>query len=177
MNDKIEAINSHSVWEVYNQLREVLFLVKLYNIKLNKMKKTNFIIEFLLSAISSSLLAGLWFLNTPDGQKIFKILLLIPALLSIIKTIINFQENILQVDRMLSLYQVYYNDLLRLKIKISHDRAYTNEHKEEFLDILKRNNVIDNIYVEVTTDKKLLYKIKKEVSEKYPPESFFIPND
>jgi hypothetical protein len=168
---------THPVWEVYDELRETLLFIKYYSIKLNKIKKINFILEFLLGILSPSLLAGLWFFNSPDGQQIMKILLVIPASFSVIKTIINLQENISKIERALSHYQIYHNDLHMLKIKITNIRKYNEELKSEFLFLANRYNYVGNITNEPIMDKKLIKRLQIEVDTILPSNHFFIPNE
>ena len=76
-----------------------------------------------------SAVAGLWFWDTYIGFYIWRILISIAAITSIIKVPLNFPGKIKKKEEELSSWRVLESDLRELSISIKHDKNYNEDKK------------------------------------------------
>ncbi|MDM8544094.1 hypothetical protein QUF90_23710 [Desulfococcaceae bacterium HSG9] len=168
----------HPINRLHANYRDYKVNALYYSVKMDRLKFINYFIEIILAiTTTSSMVAGLWLWNTPFGQAIWKILLIISAFLAVIKPIINLTEKIRKYEEVLSSYRDLEYELKKIIDQIDQSMKYTTDHKSKLLEALGKEHDIIKKFSEIKKDYKLLQMCKDKVDEELRNVSFFIPYD
>lgn len=167
----------HPVWDVYDLRRTARLNVKYYGFKLNRLRKINFWMEFLLALTASSAVVAFNFWKSHVGSVAWQVLSVLSALLAVAKPLLKYTEKIRGLEEVLTGFRILDHDLKVLGVSIKQKQKYDNELKERFLSAFERmKTLISKEVYEDREDKALIRKLQGEVNKELPPEDFFIPN-
>lgn len=167
---------SHPVWNVYDLYRTARLNVKYYSARLTYLERLNLRMELILGICApSSVVAGLFFWDTPIGSEIWKILGIIAAVVAVSKPLLKLTGKIKQFEEIITGYQILEHDLFVIKISIEEKQSYDKSLQKEFKKALERKKVLVTKCPEHREYKKLKNRCTLEVNQELPVDIFFIP--
>ena len=170
-------IKNHPIRDVYNHLRTSRLNIKYFSIKLNKIRRKNFEIEFIIALTASSGVTGLWFWDSLIGGYAWKILGSITAILAVLKPLLNLTKKIKEKEELVTAYRSINYDIQILLIAIKQRKKYDKKLQKEFLKILDKEKDIIKQEKTEKEDKELIKECTREVNLELPINSFYIPED
>ena len=149
--------------------------MKYFGYQLKNLKRINSIIEFVLAFTASSVFAGMWFWKSTLGEHIWKILILLTAILAILKPILNLTEKIRNKEEILSRYKILHHECEKISILINQYQSYDVILQERFIELLEKKDEIIKMEKEPSINKKLKIRCEQETEEELLSSNFFVP--
>lgn len=170
------AREQHPVWGVYDLLRTARLNVKYYSARLAYFKRWNFVLELVLAVMApSSVIAGLWFWKTSNGQVVWTSLSVIAAVAALLKPLLQLEKKVGAYTETLAGYRALDHDLFKIKELVAQKRAFNRELQSDYQKAIDRKGTIISKDPEVSTKTKLKQKLEKEVTRELPAREFFVP--
>jgi hypothetical protein len=166
----------HQVWEVYDLWRTARLNHKYFCELLRRVQLESKVVEIVVAvAAPGSAIAAFAFWDEPAGQKAWKALLIIAAIVGFLKPWFGHEKRIAKYAKLVDGYQTLDHDLMKLSLSIHRDQQYNRAHQDQFRDALERKGVLVKEEAEVRLRKSLRRKYQQEVSTELPTDSFHIP--
>jgi hypothetical protein len=168
----------HPVWGLYDQLRTARLNVKYFGVKLCRVERVSFALDFILMvAAPSSAVAGLWFWNTPTGEIIWRYFGIVAALAAILKPLLSFSKKIISYSDILAGYRILEHELSSIKEQVILSGTYNKKMQDKFLRLLEKEKDLIGKDPDSMIDQRLRKKCTSEVNEELPAQGFFVPSD
>jgi hypothetical protein len=166
-----------SVWDVYDQLRTARLNIKYLQEKIRRLNRWNAFFEIVIAVTTSSTVAGFSFWRTVYGGSIWTTVGTIAAILSVIKPILKFPEQLRRKEELLASYHILDHDLNNIGIEIKHRKKYDDSLYKQFLRALERKAELMKQDTGSSIDERLRIRCRKAVEQELPEDSFYIPPD
>ena len=172
-----ESINSskHPVWDIYDEYRTARFNVRYYEYLLANLKRWNFWIELIIALSVSSGITFLWIWSTSAGSIIWKIIITVAAVLSVIKPLVKLSDKIQLNTEVLTKWRALDADFQKLVISISQNKKYDKYIQSQFLKLMETKATIQE--PPDAPNNKLRDRCSKIVQQEIPEDRFFIPEE
>jgi hypothetical protein len=165
------------VWNVYDEYRTARLNVRYREWQLDALQKKNFIIELIIAISVSSGAAGLWFWQTNIGDIVWKSFVSVAALISIIKPLVKYPDQIKQKSELLSKWRLIDSQLKLLIIEIKDCKTYSRDLQDRFHALIKAEETIEENAPAEAVDDKLINKCFDRVNQELPLKGFYVPED
>jgi hypothetical protein len=167
---------NHPVWDVYDQLRTARLNETYYGCRLQTFERLNFWSEIVVAVTSSSsAIAGFAFWNSDAGSSLWKFMLALAAVISVVKPLLNLTKKIRLYEELLAGYRLLVHDLKDLRIDISQSREYTKAHQARFKKIIEKQRLLADKSPERTENKSVKMGCQIAVQVEMPTSSFYVP--
>jgi hypothetical protein len=167
----------HPVIDVYNQYRTARLNVKYLEYKLVSLRRANFCIELLIAISASSTVAGIWVLQNPMGQIVWKTIIGVTAILAVAKPLLDWPSKIQKKEELLIGYRSLDYDIQNIIWLINQRQGYDAKLQEKFLKAMEKKGQLVRIVEDTRVDEKLRKKCFNQVLQELPMSSFFIPKE
>lgn len=168
-------VTHHPVWNVYDEYRTTRLNVYYRERQINRLQKTNLIVEIIIAISVSSGVGGLWLWQTNGGDIIWKSIVTLAAFLSVIKPFLKFTEQIKQKSEILTRWRLLDTDFKLLKIEIEEQKSYGIDLQNRFHSLINiKKSIIESEPAEII-DRKLRKTCEDQVNEELPISYFFTP--
>lgn len=164
------------VWNVYDEWRTARFNVRYREKELDGLQRTNFIMQIIVAVAASSGVAGLWLFQTTIGDIIWKCIVTIAAIVSIILSTAKYPEKIKQLSEILAKWRLMDSQLKLLSIEIETRGAYTDDLQQRFYNLIKTEQTIEENEPAESPDNKLSDECYDRVDKELPADNFYIPS-
>ncbi len=166
------------MWETYNLWRTSKLNTKYYSHVLsNRLFWTKAIEIVIAVAAPTSAVAALWFWQTSVGSILWKVLIIVAAVCSVIKPFLNLQNKNNEIQKNLSGYRLLCHDLEDLIFKVIQQSMFDEKMISEFREISKRKRVLVAEDPLIRTNIRLVQKYYNEVNDELKDYNFYIPED
>lgn len=163
-------------WDIYDLWRTARLNTKYYSHQLQVCIFWNGFFD-VISAITapSGGVAALFFWNTAVGAVLWKILISIAAVSSILKPIFGFTDKIMKMETVLSGYRLLEHDTGLIINKLRQKQKYDSEIVKQFDEANKRKGILVTQCPEVKDNYRLRTKFADEVAAELKTYEYFIP--
>jgi len=168
--------SQHPVWSLHSEFRTAKFNVFCYQDKIREIKNWNLFIEITIAITTpGSAIAGLFFWENPIGQWVWKILIIIAAIISVVKPFLKLPEKIEIAADIIKGYSDYFLNLKKLETQVEYKKRYEPEEHEEFLKILSTKKTTAEKEIDLKINEKIKKKNQLLVIKLFPTDQFFVP--
>lgn len=168
---------AHPIVDVYNQFRTTRLNIIYLETVVTRLKCCNTLMDCAIALAASSDVAGIWFLQGATSQIVWKWLIGITAILSVIKPLLRLTTRVQKGEKELLGYKLIFFDIQKLIIKVNQGQRYTAALKTDFLKILDRRANLIHIEEAHFTFKRLLRKCYEQVNLEIPCKTLLIPKE
>lgn len=167
----------HPVWEAYDLLRTTCLNIKYYSRRAAQVARRNFWLELILALTATgSAVGGLWFWEEPLWSIVWKLLLVLSAILAVAKPLLKWTDAIQVFETLVGKYRVAENEAKKLISDIQFSREYREAHKARLHQILDRmSSIAQEKGGDHNADQQILQDCQRAVAVEYPADRFFIP--
>ena len=168
----------HTMWEIYNLWRTAKLNTKYFAHVLSIRMFWAKAMEITIAVTApTSAVAALWFWGTCFGSVLWKVLLIIASVCSLLKPILDLPKKSGEIQKTLSGYKLLCHDLEALIIKVRQRSKFDKELMSEFQEINTRKRVLVAEDPLIKTNRKLAQKFYNEVNFELKDYDFYIPED
>jgi hypothetical protein len=165
----------HPAWSVYDELRTARLNVKYLQSEIRRLKFFDRWSEVIIAIATTSSVGSFWFLQNVVGAYFWKSAGAIAVILSIIRPILKFADQIQGKEKLLTSYSVLDHDLHCICIEIRHRQKYDNELHKSFLEAMNRKVELIKANAHFEVNIALRKKCERLVLEELPTISFYVP--
>ena len=170
--------NDHPAWVIYNLFRTSKLNEKYYSHKIKAYDTWNTIFEITIAFTApGGTISALWFWSSPIGSYIWKIFLVIAAIVSLVKPFFKLTDKIKNIQECLSGYRVLTFDLKEMINDMIEKQKYDQEIKNRYKEATKR---VRELILKSPEDKpcrKLIRRYTNEVNTELENFNFYIPEE
>lgn len=168
----------HPVWEVYDLHRTARLNVKYYSAKLGRTERINFWLELILACTApSSVVAGLWFWQTPIGHLFWQGAAGVAAFIAVVKPLLGHPKKIKEYESVLSGYRTLVHDLNELGSHIRNKKRYDPVAQKDYRLAMNRLRSLIGKSPDARENTKLKAICEKQVQEELPSSAFYVPEE
>ena len=172
----MDARAEHPVWDVYNLLRTARLSEKYYGCRLKRFDFINTSCEIIIAVTAtSSAVASFPFWGDGVGAQLWKYLICLSAVISVIKPFLQLTKKIRAYEELYSGYQMLCYDLNSLRVDINQAQQFSKAHQARFNRIKARRRHLVGSSPERTEDEKLKAACVLSVLLEMPVQSFYVP--
>lgn len=172
------ANNHHPVWIVYDLYKTARLNVKYHAARLGQVERYNLAVEVLIAVTApTSAITGLWLLETPAGQALWKYVAALAAVAAVLKPLLRLPQRIKNFEQTLSGYRALEYDVEQIVNRIKSEGAYSKACKAMLDEAQKKKKSLVVNPPENNQDKKLIERLYSEVNAELPMQSFFVPEE
>ena len=175
MNGTQQELNQHPVWSVYDELRTARLNVKYLQFEIGRLKFFDRWSEVIIAVATTSSVGSFWFLQSTVGAQFWKTAGAIAVVLSIIRPILKFADQIQAKEKLLTSYCVLDHDLHCICMEIRHRQKYDNELHKGFLESMNRKAELVKANTHSDVKPRLRKKCEEIVLGELPMASFYVP--
>lgn len=167
----------HHVWNVYDRLRTISLNEKYYSRRIVFYERINFWLEIIIAISASTAIAKFAIWKTETGSLIWSLIAGIAVFLAVIKPFMKLTDRIKRIENVLTKYRLIKHEFGILRIDISENKSYNNEHKKILRELLTKEEELIEKQPENYISKRLRKICSNEVIKEYPVDNFFIPEE
>jgi len=168
---------NHPVWNVYDSLRTASLNVNYYSKRIVTIGRINRLFEIFIAVSTSTAVGKFTIWGSETGVLLWSTIGGIAVLLTVVKPFMKYPEKIKKIESVLTKYRLLKYNYGVIKIGISEERKYNDEHKKKYHDLLKQERELIAIQPENYISNKLRTKCQEEVNREFPVNNFFIPEE
>ncbi|MFJ7141038.1 hypothetical protein BK669_15310 [Pseudomonas fluorescens] len=166
----------HPVWDVYDLLRTARLNEKYYGCRLERFELINTSCEIIIAVTAtSSAVASLPLWGDGVGAQLWKYLIFLSAVISVIKPFLQLTKKIRAYEELYSGYRMLFFDLKTLRVDINQAQQFSKVHQARFNRIKERQRQLVGNSPERTENEKLKKACISSVLLEMPTESFYVP--
>jgi len=170
------AREEHPVWDVYDLLRSARLGEKYYGRRLERLELLNITCEIIIAVTAtSSAIASFPFWGEGFGAQLWKYLICLSAVISIVKPFLQFTKKIRAYEEQYSGYRMLFYDLKSLRIDINQAQDYSKAHQARFNRIKEKQRHLVGNAPERADNEKIKDACASSVLLEMPTESFYVP--
>lgn len=167
----------HPVTDVYRELKDARFRLKFYSRRKVWLARVSVTMDIVLAMTApTSTLTGFFIWDTVVGKWLWSVLALVAAVVAVVKPFLRLTGHIEDLNRLIGIYEVLDYELGELKITISQDRDYGEEHRKRFDAIREQKKETLTIAYEPDPGRRAKRELLAEVDEELPEEAFYYPD-
>ncbi len=167
----------HPFWEVYNHWRTAKLNIRYYSHYEYAHNAWNIIFEIAIAITTpTGAIAALWFWNTDWGAVLWKVLLVIASICSVLKPILKLQSKCAYFHQILTEYRLLHHDLDQLIYNVKCEKQFDKSFKDSFEKINQRERklIADSQTVD---NQRAVDKFQDEINAQLADYEFFIPEE
>lgn len=167
---------NHPVWEVYDLHRTCRLNVKYWVVKLIRLRRMNFWLEYMLAATApSSAIAGLVFWTTAYGKTAWSILIIVTAFLALGKPLLKLSGRLDKLQKVVTQYKSVDFQLEALGNDIRREENYSGAMVNIYKNLANQVREISKDEPIQSVDQDLRKSCYREVNKELPLTYFYVP--
>ena len=168
--------NNNPIWELYNSYRTTKLNVKYYSNRISVYENLNIAFEIVIAITApGGAISALWFWDTNWGTILWKLLLAIASIASLIKPFLNLTNKIKITQECLSEYKMLEFDFRELINDVIANKKYDTIMRNKYKETHKRVRELISKDSESKPKKKLIRKFVEEVNKELESFNFYVP--
>lgn len=165
-------------WGLYDLWRTAKLNEKYYAARSDFLQKINICMDITIAVTApGGTISAITLWSTPVGAILWKVLLVIAAVVGILKPLLHLTDSIKKMETCLSGYRLLVHDTNEIINDMKQRRRYDDEIVKEYKEAYKRKGVLISQNPETKESKRLVSRFTEEVNRELADYDFYIPEE